>query len=181
MVKKIIYVLICIFGLYGCNVDIDPTNIDTSNAPIIIETNEDQNEMPDTEETAEATLYAFYELLNVGDYEHAAGLFGGSYEMLEDYNPDIEVSDKAGLLEAGCQLNGLVCLPVLNVNYVQDIDQHEFVYEVTFENPNGTPFEIGPCCGEDEDHIAPQSIFVVHVVCDVSNSCQVIDLPPYVP
>lgn len=181
MSKKTIYVLFCIFLMYGCNADNVPINTETSSTPINIETNEDQNEMPDAKEAAEATLYAFHDLLNAGDYEQAVSLFGGSYEMLEDYNPNIEPLDKVGLLEAGCQFNGLVCLQVFNAGFVRVIDQHEFVYEVTFKNADETPFEMGPCCGEDEDDMALQSIFVVHVVCDVSNSCQVMDLPPYVP
>lgn len=177
MNKNFILAIMYAFVLYGCNSIKSPMYVETSASA----TREVEDQMLDFETRAEADLIRFYQLLNVENYDDAANLYGGSYEILEGFNPTIEPSDKARLLEAGCQFNGLMCLPVLNAKLVQVIEQHEFDYEVTFKNPDGTPFEMGPCCGVDEETMIPRSIFSVHVVCETVNSCQVMDLPPYVP
>ena len=181
MGKKIICVLMCIFVLYGCYSNNKLTNDETGNLSKIENTIEDHNDLPDLAARSEFVLIEFHRLLNGEDYEQARNLYGGSYEMLEGYNPALDPSDKAGLLEAGCQFNGLMCLPVLSTKLVQVIEQHEFVYELTFKNPDGTTFVLGPCCGADEETMPPISTFTAHVVCETMDSCQVMDLPPYVP
>ena len=139
----------------------------------------DQESMPVV--SAEEVLTEFYQLLNDGKYDQAAILYGGSYEMLQGYNPDLDNEDYAGLLKAGCELNGLMCLKVLEVLSSQTSDEDEFIFEIALANPDGSQFVLGPCCGATEEEMPPQSSFVVRVVCQEDVPCLVIDLPPYVP
>jgi hypothetical protein len=130
---------------------------------------------------AEQALKAFYELLNEGEYDRAVDLYGGSYEVLQGWNPDRDPEDFTGLLQAGCEHNGLMCLAVLNIVSVQTSDDNEFFFEIEFANPDGSLFVRGPCCGATEEEMPPQSTFTAQVVCRDGGSCLVMDLPPYVP
>ena len=141
----------------------------------------DADEMLDIEWRSKKALVDFFDLLNQGNYEKAAALYGGSYDMLQGYNPEADPMDESGLLAAGCQANGLMCLSVLNATLTQINNQKEFNYDVSYRNPDGTEFVLGPCCGASEEEMPPVSTFTVHVVCDTWDSCQVMDLPPYVP
>lgn len=133
------------------------------------------------EAQARAVLVDFYDVLNQGAYDQAALLYGGSYDMLQDFNPEIDPGDKLSLLRAGCVINGLMCLPVLNLSFVQVNDQQEFVYEVVFANRDGSEFVLGPCCGATEEEMPPVSEFFVRVTCTAEGACHALDLPPYVP
>ncbi len=133
------------------------------------------------EQSAHLTLTNFYDLLNQGAYAQAAGLYGGSYDTLRSYNPVIDPEEKAGLLEAGCKFNGFTCLKVLSAIPIQAGNPKIFEFEVTYANPDGSLFVLGPCCGETEENMPPQSTFIVHVTCENTDSCHVLDLPPYVP
>ena len=130
---------------------------------------------------AEEALTNFFKRLNDGKYDQAAILYGGSYEMLQGYNPDLEADDYAGLLKAGCEMNGLVCLEVLNILSVKTSSEGVFSFEIELANPDGSLFELGPCCGATEEEMPPQSSFAVEVVCQENGTCLVIDLPPYMP
>jgi hypothetical protein len=137
--------------------------------------------MGNLETRSGSTLTEFYNLLSQGKYDRAAELFGGSYEVLQGYNPEIDSSNGAALLEAGCKTNGFMCLPILDMRLFQINDQREFIYEVTFKNPDGSAFELGPCCGANEEMIPVISLFTIHVFCELQDVCHVMDLPPYAP
>ena len=141
----------------------------------------DQSEPLGIEQHSTTVLTEFFELLSKGDYDQAAALYGGSYDVLQGYNPDIDSSNHSGLLQAACQFNGFMCLPVRSAELIQMKDQQEFVYDVSFNNPDGTLFELGPCCGASEEIMPTTSIFTVHVICKTQDTCKVMDLPPYVP
>jgi hypothetical protein len=181
MTKMIVFVFICFALMSGCsnrpqqgdNEALSPTVDET----LILNENIDA----DIEWQSKAVLIKFFDSLNQGDYEKAVELFGGSYDVLQGYNPDINPSDHTGLLQAGCRFNGLMCLPILDSKLIQVNDQKEFIYEVSFKNPDGTLFELGPCCGASEEIMPTVSNFTIHVVCETWDTCQVIDLPPYVP
>lgn len=130
---------------------------------------------------AESALIDYFSALNQGDYAKAASLYGGSYELLQSYNPTLDSEDYAALLQAGCNFNGLMCLPVREVLSVQTSDPDEFFFKVEFANPDGSTFALGPCCGETEETMPPQSTFMIGVSCQEDGDCQVQDLPPYVP
>jgi len=57
-------------------------------------------------------LSAFFNRLAAGQYAAAATLYGGSYETLVGFNPDIDPVDVAALWRHGCEMNGLQCLLV---------------------------------------------------------------------
>ena len=130
---------------------------------------------------AERALIDYFSALNQGDYEKAASLYGDSYDLLQSYNPTLDPEDHAALLQAGCKFNGLMCLPVREVLSVQTSNPDEFFFEIEFANPDGSTFELGPCCGETEETMPPISIFSIGVRCQADGDCQVLDLPPYVP
>jgi len=130
---------------------------------------------------AEKAIIDFFYALHKRDYAKAASLYGGTYELLQDYNPILDPKDHRALLQAGCELNGLMCLPVREVLYFQTSSPQVFLFEVKFTNPDGSTFELGPCCGETEETMPPQSTFMISVRCQDDNACHVLDLPPYVP
>ena len=129
----------------------------------------------------ERAMVDFFTYLNQGDYAQASELYGGSYDILQDYNPDLNLDDKTALLKAGCEQNGLMCLAVEEVLSVQTNDQTNFLFEVQFTNRDGSLFILGPCCGADEETMPPVSTFLVGVRCQEGGPCLVMDLPPSVP
>ena len=62
--------------------------------------------------TARNTMMHFFADLNNAQYEDAALSYGGSYEVLQGYNPDIDPGDKVALLKASCEVNGLQCMQI---------------------------------------------------------------------
>jgi hypothetical protein len=74
-----------------------------------------------------------------------------------------------------------MCLKVDQVERLKKPSTNEFIYQVTFINPAGNLFELGPCCGATEEEMPPVSQFEIRVTCSENHSCQVLDLPPYVP
>jgi hypothetical protein len=130
---------------------------------------------------AEAALIDFYNQLNQGEYEKAVELYGGSYEELEYFNPGMDPDDRAGLLAAACEFNGFFCLPVSSVTAIDSGPQQPLLFEVSYINPDGSRFVLGPCCGATEEEMPPMDVFSVRVICENQDQCQVLDLPPYVP
>lgn len=149
------------------------TRIDQNNQKII--------ERSELESQAFKTINDFYGLLNHKQYQRAAELYGGSYDVLVDYNPSIKKGDESNLLRAACRFNGFVCLDILSAELIDVNDQGEFIYEVKFANPDESEFVLGPCCGATEEEMPPKSSFTVHVECEADGSCLVMDLPPYLP
>jgi hypothetical protein len=137
-----------------------------------------------TEVEADQALQALTEYLaalHSGDYASAEPLYGGSYEMLEGYNPDVDPADHAQLLQRACEMNGLNCLELMNANLEQGNSENEFVFSVELQTDDGGLFEIGPCCGEDEEGFVPVSVFTFTVIRVAPDQYQVMDLPPYTP
>jgi len=62
------------------------------------------------ENQANLDMINFFVSLNQARYEQAVSLYGGSYEILEGYNPGIDPASKSEFLKAGCEFNGLTCL-----------------------------------------------------------------------
>ncbi len=139
------------------------------------------NHTPPVEIQAKLDMINFFVYLNHAKYEQAVGLYGGSYEILEGYNPDIDPASKSELLKAGCEFNGLTCLQLYQADLSERPSNNEFVFTVSFRNPDGSIFELGPCCGATIEEMPPVSQFEIHVTCPSENSCLVLDLPPYVP
>lgn len=106
------------------------------------------------------TLEAFLTALRDGDYATAAVLCCGSYEVLIDWNPNIDPADETALLQSACE-NQLRCdLTVRRIlaGSVQS-DRHEFYVE--FQTGDGQLFSRSPCCGSNTDPTVSQFPFTV--------------------
>ncbi len=123
----------------------------------------------------------FFDLLQAGDYAEAAGYYGGSYELLTGYNPNVDPSDLATLWRNGCSANGLNCLTVRALTPAASEEPGVIAFDVQFSTREGELFVIGPCCGADETEQPPVSLFTVRVARGDDGRYRVIDLPPYRP
>jgi hypothetical protein len=180
--SKIIYpVVLCLLILSGCIYGSSGENSKTTDQAVDDFSTPEKVETQDLEQRSKTALIDFHQSLNQGQYDQAAALYGGSYEILQGYNPEMDPSGREELLQSACTMNGFICLPIHEANLVSTSIPGDYVYEVTFKNSDGTTFELGPCCGASEEIMPVVSIFTVHVVCDPGDVCRVMDLPPYVP
>ncbi len=108
---------------------------------------------------AESALRAFFQALSTEEYAAAADLYGGSYDWLRSVNSSVDPDDLPELWRAGCELNGLACLPVGRVLSVQKPGMDEAVVVVEFLQGDGAVFTLGPCCGAEESRAVPQHAF----------------------
>ncbi|MBN1537248.1 MAG: hypothetical protein JW908_10995 [Anaerolineales bacterium] len=129
---------------------------------------------------ARQALIEFFQLLHDGDYRKATDLFGGSYEILIDMNPDIPSHDFAGLLENGCENNGFQCKQVGEVIAEEQILPEEFHFTIEFINDDGSLFTLGSCCGEEATVDPIRSRFEFTVIKD-GEVFLVQELPQYNP
>lgn len=177
-----ILVLLCILFLCSCSgIQVNPVNQEGVAGLLEEPLEVEQDQTIAREIQALAVLTEFYNALNQGLYDRAVALYGGSYEELTYFNPTIEPDDQVALLRAACEINGFMCLPILDSTLVETHNEQDFVYEVTFTNPDGSLFVLGPCCGADEETMPPVSEFNVQVRCENETSCQVLDLLPWAP
>jgi hypothetical protein len=56
-----------------------------------------------------------------------------------------------------------------------------YVFQVEFNNPDGSLFVLGPCCGASETEMPPVSQFEYGVARNADGKFLVMELPPYVP
>ena len=136
--------------------------------------------LPSTAEEAHTTLINFFTLLNAKKYAEADALYGGSYEQLQVFNPDADPSDHATLWASACEMSGLQCLEVRTATF-KDLQGDTYVFQVEFNNADGSLFILGPCCGANETEMPPVSQFEHKVTRNASGQFVVMNLPPYVP
>lgn len=129
---------------------------------------------------AKGVLKSFFLSLNGGDYSHAAELYGGSYDVLEDMNPGIIFGDAVPLWRNACTMNGFQCLKVKRIVKTERISDTEYRFTIEFKTDDGDLFILGPCCGETESGQPGISQFMV-TVRRINDEFKVMDLPPYVP
>jgi hypothetical protein len=86
-------------------------------------------------------LFAYFAALNDGRYSAASQLYGGSYDLLRGYNPDVAANDVSTLLKRACEVNGFQCLKVRGVTRVDTISATEFRLTVMFNNRDGSLFQ----------------------------------------
>ena len=175
--KRQYFLVIFLVGLL-CACSIGQVN-EPGNGQDVLPPEEDQ--VNALELAAEAALIDFYNQLNQGEYEKAVELYAGSYEELEYFNPGMDPDDRAGLLAAACEFNGFFCLPVSSVTGIESGPQQPLLFDVSYVNPDGSRFVLGPCCGATEEEMPPMDVFSVRVNCEKEDECRVLDLPPYVP
>jgi hypothetical protein len=104
---------------------------------------------------ARDSLLGFFSALGSGSYAEAAQLFGGSYEILEGWNPEIPASERAALWEAACTRNGLQCMKRVEVLQVEEVSTEETRLTVRFRTDGGNEFVLGPCCGATVEEMPP--------------------------
>ncbi len=128
---------------------------------------------------AEFVLTRYLASLHDGYYDDAALLYGGPTDQLEANNPDLDPTDRASLLQRWCQQNGGVCLPIQTVVSREASGGESYTFVVELANDDGTTFEIGPCCGEEDTGQRTRDF--TFTVKSVNGLFQVLELPPYVP
>jgi len=165
--KKSLVLCICAFlWLVGCSTQ--TATFPTSTA------------LPSTAKEAYESLVKFFDLLNAKQYAEADALYGGDYEQLKVFSADVAPSDHAGLWSNACELSGLQCLKVHTATF-KILQGDTYIFQVEFNNPDGSLFVLGPCCGANETEMPPVSQFEYKVSRNVGGKFVVMDLPPYVP
>jgi hypothetical protein len=133
------------------------------------------------ERTAHDVLQTFFNLLNESQYAEAVSLYGGIYDTMRDNNPSIPPADLVALMRNACEINGVQCLKPRSITLEKTTSSGEFLFQVEFQNKDGSLFIRGPCCGASPTDQPPQSVFLYTVVKTPQGHFQVMDMPPYVP
>jgi hypothetical protein len=137
---------------------------------------------PTDDELALQSLMDFFGHLSAGRYEEAGQLYGGSYEVLSEYNPTLDPHDHAAMWQAACTSNGFLCLRVRSAHLQEDGSaKAEYRFLVEFSTPDDQLFVRGPCCGASETEMPPESEFLFAVVRTEDGAYRVQDLPVYIP
>jgi hypothetical protein len=129
---------------------------------------------------AQDVLLAFFAALSSRFYPEATRLFGGSYETLQGWNPEIPPGDHSTLWRAACEHNGLQCLGDVQVQSATSVGDDRYVFEVGFRTETGEEFVLGPCCGATAEEMPPVRRFEF-TVRSVGYAYRVETLPVYVP
>ena len=129
---------------------------------------------------AQAVLIRYFDLLNAKQYSGADALYGGDYDQLKVFSADVDPADHAKLWSNACELAGLRCLKVRTAT-LENQEANTYVFQVEFNNPDGSLFVLGPCCGADETEMPPVSKFEITVLKNAEGKFLVTSLPPYVP
>jgi hypothetical protein len=165
MMQRFLILLLVIF-LIGCT----PQPIKTP----------EPTSLPSTASEAQQTLINFFALLNAAKYAEADALYGGGYEQLQIFNPENDPADHVALWRWVCESRILQCLEVRKATF-KNLQGDTYVFQVEFNNADGSLFVLGPCCGANEIEMPPVSQFEYKVTRNASGQFMVMDLPPYVP
>ena len=136
--------------------------------------------LPSTAGEAQDALVNFLTLLHTAKYTQAVPLYGGDYEALKVFNPEIDPKDPAALWMWSCDHQLLQCLEVRSVTFEQLVED-AYIFQVEFSNPDGSLFVLGPCCGATETEMPPVSQFQFTVIRNADGRFVVMNTPPYVP
>jgi hypothetical protein len=122
----------------------------------------------------------FLRLLHEKNYGDAAPLYGGDYEQLHVFNPQIDPNDHVALWSWACDHQLLQCLEVRSAT-LKHQEGDAYVFQVEFNKPDGSLFVLGPCCGANETEMPPVSQFEYTVIRNSEGKFVVMNMPPYVP
>ena len=136
--------------------------------------------LPSTMAEAHGVLVDFLTLLHEKKYAEAVPLYGGEYEPLQVFNPEIDPDDHLALWTWACDNQLLQCLEVRSATF-KELRGDSYVFQVEFNNPDGSLFVRGPCCGADETEMPPVSRFEFMVSRNADGRYVVMNTPPYVP
>jgi len=129
---------------------------------------------------AHEVLVSFLTLLHAKKYAEAVPLYGGDYDSLLVFNPQIDPENKIALWTRACDNLLLRCLEVRSATF-KNLSGDSYVFQVEFSNPDGSLFVLGPCCGANETEMPPVSQFEYTVSRNAEHRYVVMDPPPYVP
>lgn len=136
--------------------------------------------LPSTAQEAREVLVNFLSALHAGKYSEAAPLYGGEYEQLQVFNPQIDPTDRVALWTWACDYQLLQCLEVRSATF-KEMTGDSYIFQVEFSNPDGSLFVLGPCCGANETEMPPISQFDYTVSRNADGVFVVMNPPPYVP
>jgi len=136
--------------------------------------------LPSTAGEAHDVLINFLTYLHTKNYAEAVPLFGGDYEQLQVFNPDIDSNDHLALWTWACDHQLLQCLEVRSATFEQLVGD-SYIFQVEFSNPDGSLFVLGPCCGANQTEMPPVSQFEFTVTRTAEGKFVVMNMPPYVP
>ena len=179
MSKSAVFLLVVLLGISACG---PSAVLPDSGSSVSSRTGDDKNFAPElTPETALSVLEAYFNALNAGSYLEAARIFGGDSTPLLEFNPEIPQDDQEALFASACQTNGYLCDlqlgEILQSNRVSDL---ALQFTVTLNQPDGSPFELGPCCGDEQISVSPLREFV-YTIAWQDGLFQVLELPVYNP
>jgi hypothetical protein len=129
---------------------------------------------------ARDALLSFFALLHEQRYAEAAALYGGDYDVLRGWNPELPPDDTVALWAAGCGRNGLECMRVAEVVDQERPAPGEYRLTLRFIGRDGSQFVMGPCCGETEETMPSIRDFPFRVH-QHGDRYLVQDLPIYLP
>lgn len=107
-------------------------------------------------------------------------MYAGDISDLQYMNPSIDENDLETLWRNACTINGFQCLPIKRVLNVEKFSLNEYHLQVEFQNPDGSLFVLGPCCGASEEEMPPVSQFDMYVI-ERDGDYYVTSLPVLVP
>jgi len=136
--------------------------------------------LPSTTSEAHDVLVNFLTLLHTKNYTDAVPLYGGEYEQLQIFNTEIDPNDHVALWTWACDQQLLQCLEVRSATF-KELRGDSYIFQVEFNNPDGSLFVLGPCCGTNETEMPPVSQFEYTVSRNADHRFVVINMPPYVP
>jgi len=148
-------------------------NVDSST----FETFENPDEA-DINKAKEAAIN-FLSKLHEKQYEEASRYYGSDYDQLREWNPSINQDDYKELWKNGCEINGLNCLEIRNLEGGRQEDGTYIVY-VWFSNEDGTEFLINTSEGSSPEETS-QNVFAFTVTQSEDGSFKVQTMPPYTP
>jgi len=88
-------------------------------------------------------LKEYFELLAKEDYEAAISYYGGSYEELEGYAPNVDPKDKPALYKNYVQVTGGALVRLDEIIKKEEVNSGHYNYVVSFETPDGEIFRNG--------------------------------------
>ena len=154
-----------------------PQVISTSSSTPILLTS---TSLPSTASEAHEVLVNFLTLLHRKKYAEATPLYAGEYEQLHVFNPEIDPKDYVALWTWACDHQLLQCLEVRSAT-LKEVEGDSYIFQVEFNNPDGSQFVLGPCCGANETEMPPVSQFEYTVSRNADHRFVVMNMPPYVP
>ena len=136
--------------------------------------------LPSTMAEAHDVLIKFLTLLHTKRYTEAVPLYGGEYDSLQVFNPEIDRADNVALWTYACDNQLLQCLEVRSATF-KTLTGDSYIFQVEFSNPDGSLFVLGPCCGATETEMPPVSQFEYMISRNAEHHYVVMNPPPYVP